>query len=392
MRSHLRFEHSLIDTMPCFWEWPPEADGFVSCGAATAADYDGDGQVEFTTGGVHQEEERGFLFLYDRDPETDEWTRHELFPDLWPDVGAVGMDVDGDGTPEIVYGDNEHFVLQWTEMDHTSADFGTTHSVSEPGVNGFHDIVAGDLNGDGREEVVVREKHERLLFFEVPDDPTDQWPMTVIDEDVSGDGTLLADLSASPGLDVVTAVAWYENVAGDGSEWVAHPVLPEALDWHPETRIAMGDVDGDGEEELVVTESEEDDGARLAVCSRPESDHEPWSVDIVFPAEDDYRAMHSLGLSDFDGDGDPEIFTAEMEHGKTDGVEKCPRWFVLSHEDGEWEHTVVLDENLGTHSAQVVDVNGDGRPDILSKSWHANQVNGVEGMNHVDLLTNTSGR
>lgn len=393
MGSYPLFEHSLIDTAACFWDWPPETDGYVSWGGVTAADYDGDGFPEITYGGVHQEGEQGFLFLYDRDPETGAWTRRELFPDFWPDVGAVALDVDGDGRPELICGDNEHFILRWTVMAPDREDFGTSHAVSEPGEYTLHDVLAADLDGDGQKEVIGREKHNRLMIFDVPEgDPTEQWPMTVIDEQVSGDGTLVTDLSDSPGLDVVTAVAWYENVDGDATEWVSHPVLPEALNWHPETRIAIGDVDGDGEDELVVTESEEDQGARLAVCSRPDSDDEPWDVDIVFPAKDDYRAMHSLALADFDGDGQLEIFTAEMEHGKTDGVERTPRWFLVSYEDGEWEREVILDKNLGTHCAMALDVDGDGDLDIVGKSWHANEVNGVDGNNHVDLLTNTGRR
>ncbi|WP_435320731.1 FG-GAP repeat domain-containing protein [Haloarchaeobius sp. TZWSO28] len=393
MGSHPLFEHTLIDTTGCFWGWPPTEPGYVSRGCVTVADYDGDGYPEYTIGGVHREDEQGFLFQYDRDPETGDWSRRDLFPDFWPDVGAAALDVDGDGNPELVCSDNEHGILRWVVMAPDRDDYGTSHNVSEPGPLGYHDVLTADLDGDGREEVLVREKGRRLLYHHVPEaDPTDQWPVTVIDDPVPGDGTLVADLSDSPGLDVVTAVAWYENVAGDGTDWERHPVLPPELDWHPETRIAMGDVDGDGEAELVVTESEEDEGARLAVCSRPESDDDYWDVEVVFPAEADYRAMHSLALADFDGDGQLEIFTAEMENKKTDGVEKRPRWYLLSYEDGEWDRTVLLDENLGTHCATVIDANGDGRPDIIGKTWRANEVNGVDGQNHIDLLTNVGGR
>ena len=47
---------------------------------------------------------------------------------------------------------------------------------------------------------------------------------------------------------------------------------------------------------------------------------------------------------------------------------------------------MLLDANLGTHSAIAADFDGDGQLEIAGKVWRANAVNGNGGRNHVDFL------
>jgi len=271
--------------------------------------------------------------------------------------------------------------------DPASDVFGNHRVVYDGFDSGPHDVVAADVDGDGAEEIVTREKDGSLCVFLDPNSGAHWQPVTVAAE-LTGDGTAVADWSDGPGLDLVTNRGWFENVDGSGTEWRRRPLVDDGLDWAPETRIAVGDVDGDGADEVVLTESELDANARLAVLSRTEDG--PWEVDLVFDAAEDRRAMHSLQLADLDGDGRLEIFTAEMENDKTDGVEVRPRWWCLRYADGAWEREVVYDENAGTHCARVLDVDGDGRPDLLGKVWRANEINAYDGQNHVDCLRNVT--
>jgi hypothetical protein len=390
MRAGLRFEHESIDVTPFAHSWGGEAEGYDAWGGVAAADFDGDGRDEYVTGG-RRAPEGGYYHLYDRSPDG-EWTRYELIGagDFRPGVGAAATDLDGDGRPELVVGEwgSRLFALR---ADPTDDDAGEHRVVYEGFEEGPHDVLAADLDADGADEIVARVKDHRLVVFH---DPTvgGEWEPQVLAADLAGDGTAVADLSGGPGLDVVTNRGWFENVRGDGSEWRRHPLLADALAWDHETRVAVGDVDGDGEREVVVTESELDANARLAVLSRPERAGEPWDADLVFPAEADRRGLHTLEIADLDGDGTLEIFTGEMENDRTDGVETRPRWWCLSAADGTWERRVLLDRNLGTHCARVLDVDDDGRPDLVGKVWRANDPNGADGQNHVDCLLNRTGR
>ncbi|WP_435320705.1 FG-GAP repeat domain-containing protein [Haloarchaeobius sp. TZWSO28] len=167
-----------------------------------------------------------------------------------------------------------------------------------------------------------------------------------------------------------------------------HPLVDPALNWDHETRIGVGDVDDDGALEVVISESELDANARLAVLSR--TDDGPWEHRLLFDAGADRRALHTLELADLDGDGLLEVVTAEMENDKTDGESVTPRWWCLGSDGENWERRVLLDENLGSHCARVLDVDGDGRPDIVGKVWRANDRNGTDGLNHVDCLRNVT--
>jgi hypothetical protein len=368
MSGHFKFEHTFI-----------EADGgYDGWGAVAVADFDGDGRPEFATGGKGG----GFYHVYDYDVETKTWVRHVITHDFSPNVGAAATDLDGDGRLELVCGEwGER--LMWLVPPESGLDGWTSHEVAK-GLDDPHDVLAADLNGDGRDEIIVREKEGRLILFEVPDNPHDAWKQTVVAQFLDGDGTAVADLSGNGALDIVTNMGWFENVNGDGLVWVQHPLVPDGLNWHPESRLVVGDVDGDGHLEVVITESEMG-RARLAIL-RPSTWDEPWQSEVILGAGLDLRALHSLQIVDLDGDGELEIFTAEMENGKTDGVLAKPRWWCLKFERNKWVPHVLLDKNLGTHSAVVADYDGDGHLDIVGKLWRANAVNGNGGRLHVDCL------
>jgi len=266
-------------------------------------------------------------------------------------------------------------------MDPARDDFGTVHAVGG-GFDDPHDVLAGDLDGDGDAEVVVREKDGPLSVYRVPSDPTADWDRRRLADRLDGDGTVLADLTGAGSLDIVTNRGWYEN---DGTAGFDRHDLPLPTDWDHETRVAVGDVDDDGVPEVVVTESEVDRTARIVALHHGGAGTD-WELETVVGADRDRRGLHSLQIADLDGDGRAEVFSAEMENGKTDGQHTTPEWFALSFADGEWTETVLLDANLGAHEAKVADVDDDGDLEIVGKIWHPNLPNGNGTDHHVSCL------
>ena len=79
---------------------------------------------------------------------------------------------------------------------------------------------------------------------------------------------------------------------------------------------------------------------------------------------DDLFHPHSLEIADFDGDGRPEIFVAEMGLGKHEN----PRMMLLHHIDGD--RFEVFHEGTPVHEAKAADLTGNGLPDIVGKPYH----------------------
>ncbi len=361
-----KYEHHIID----------QDAGYDGWGAVIAADLDGDGAAEFATGGKGG----GFYYLYDLQ-KNGVWQRHTITKEFEPNVGAAFSDLDGDGRLEIVCGEwGEH--LHWLTPPAQGLDGWSDHIVGG-GLENPHDMLAADLTGNSRDEIISREKDGVLAIYHVPVDPNEPWERQLIAEMVEGDGSDTGDLTGNGALDIITSGGWFENVQGDGSEWVQHPVIDSSLNWHPETRLVYTTT-LNNKPQVVITESEIGP-ARLAILTYVDADH-PWKTEVLLGRHLDLRALHSLQLADLDEDGEIEIFYGEMENGKTDGIEAKPRWWLLDRNaEGTWEPHCILDKNMGTHCAAVADY-GRGKLDIVGKLWRANPVNGLGGVNHVDWL------
>jgi|GEM_PF-267492 len=370
------FEHSYIDTA---------LEG-RSYGQTALADVDGDGRPEFITG-----RSGGDIYWYDYHA-PGRWTRHLLGTASPSDVGGAALDVDGDGWIDFVAGG------AWYRDPGRPADRPFERIVFDPDLRGVHDLAVGDLNGDGRPEVVTLSDKNNLRWYGIPADPRQPWVKHDIGPAVHA-GLALGDIDGDGDLDVVRTDVWFENVRGDGSEWVSHPIgpnTPPPPDFRPAfafnaTKAVVCDMNGDGRNDIVFTDAEIP-GGKVWWMENLDGKGTRWLRHDI-PNGDAVRrgAYHSLWVGDLDGDGDMDVFSCEME-----GVPGAnpPRWYVWENLDGKggaWREHVILDANLGGHEAVVGDVDGDGRLDLCSKLWSPRKDNANGGRMHVDFLRNVSG-
>jgi len=366
----LRFKHHFIDR-----DLPGD-----SYGQTSLVDVDRDGDLDFITGGKDPQKH---IFWFER-RSADEWVRHILGENHPSDVGGTAIDVDGDGWVDHVSGG------VWYRNPKTPRDKPFERFAFDKDLSAVHDLVAADVDGDGRLDVVTMSDRNNTRWYSIPrDDPTRPWVRHDIGPGVHA-GVAVGDIDGDGDLDVARSNLWFENVDGKGAKWAQHPI-PFGNPNQPyplATRCVIVDIDRDGRRDLVMTENEIRAG-HIAWLRNADGKGLRWERHDL-PAGDTAArgAYHSLAVADFDGDGDPDIFTVEMEHIAGD---RRPRWFIWENTDGKgsaFVERVILDNGLGGHEAVAADVDGDGDIDICAKLWEPRKDNANGGRNHADFVEN----
>lgn len=366
--GELRFRHHFVDR-----ELPGD-----SWGQTAVADLDRDGRLDYITG-----KSRGQILWY-RQVSLTKWERHVLGENSPSDVGGAVLDVDGDGWTDFVTGG------AWYRNTHQPIEKPFERIVFDEKLNGVHDVVVADVDGDGRADVLTMSDRNNVRWYRIPKDPRQPWERTDIGPSVHA-GLAVGDLDKDGDLDVIRSNLWFENADGKGTKWTVRENIPFGNPNQPyplATRCVAVDIDGDSDLDLVMTENEIR-GGRIGWLENKDGKGQAWELHLLPAGDKSIRgAYHSLIVADFDLDGDWDVFSCEME-----GIpgDKQPRWFIWENIDGKgqnWLEHVVLDAGLGGHEAVAADFDADGDLDIMSKLWRPRKDNANEGKNHVDLLEN----
>lgn len=232
--------------------------------------------------------------------------------------------------------------------------------------NRLRDLEVGDVDGDGKDELVIATHDAGVIAVYNPDDPTnvielDRAPDTFVHEieigDLDGDGKL--EFAATPsGRNTAAgsqsgALVLYR---WDGTTYQRTVVEQYGATHAKEALIA--DVDGDGKAELFgVLEAEKSkEAVKQPVIIRqylPKKDGTFTSKDIA--TIDDHQTRF-LVPADIDQDGQVELIASAMKSGV---------WVLERGADGAWTSTNIDRQSSGfEHSTFVTDLNGDGKPEM----------------------------
>ena len=331
-------------------------------GQTALADVDNDGDLDWIVGQADREGGEIWWWEY-KTPDT--WVRH-LMGYGNTDVGGSAYDINGDGWVDMFSGSK--ILLNSgapREEQFTEYDVGTTYS---------HDSEFGDINGDGKIDALANWDQAGLFWYEIPEDPTQQWVSHIIASSdihkIHGGVSphAVGDIDGDGDNDVVTGEAWYENADGAGLEWKQHKNIDfgEHHMYGLAVKTWVGDMDGDGDVDVVQAEADNPD-SRIAWFDNDGSGN--WTRYII-KEKGDRQDFHSLVVADFDMDGDMDVFSGG---GPLSGApHKCYIWENTAGAgknptSQNWIEHVVAEKPC--HEAVGGDVDGDGDIDICTKPW-----------------------
>jgi hypothetical protein len=298
------------------------------------ADADGDGQMEVVTS------DGSNIYVFSA----------ASFTQKWASTGyggtsiAVG-NVDNDPGPEIV---------TTTNGGHGYVIVGITHVLKWDYINSFGRIVKlGDLDSDTKQEIIGASSWGKITIFDADlKSPTweittsqDIGALTVADTDGDGIPEILYGDGQWGKIHCYDAVTRLERWAINNPE-------------HGVTAIAVADVDGDSKLEVVWGAGATSTGPDYLYIADIKTGQSKWqSMDIVGP-------LSAVDVGDIDGDGQDEIVMVSYESnsGYDSGVIHI---FDAKTHDLKWRHTLDNMDWMGVRSVKIGDVDNDGNTEFV---------------------------
>ncbi len=287
---------------------------------------------------------------------------------------AVG-DIDGDGEPEIVVCALNGRVYAWhvdgTEVRDGDADPGTD------GVFYFRDgadyewSMSGpslyDLDGDGAKDVIFGTRNDssglkRLMAIRYDGTDVPGFPRSV--NGPVGASCAVADLNNDGMVEIVFMTGWgyVYAIQQDGTDYPGFPYAPGIavnLSWV--TSPAVGDMDGDGQLEIVYLGNIDGLTSKLAVVDTDVDGGTSGSMLAGWPVTLPGSSEGSPVVGDIDGDGIPEVI-----QGIGGGDENAPDRMYAFHADGSQVAGFPISlAGPGTTSPVICDVDKDWDVDIV---------------------------
>ena len=367
---------------PPAWQSTELTDAFTAEGAASA-DFDGDGHVDLLVG--------PFLYLG-----PDWLTRREVSePRTFAPTGysetflQFAADLSGDGWPDAVRVGWPGKETVWYEnpagpRDWTTAGHWTAHLLA-PVVDNESPLLA-DLVGDERPELIAQLDGAYGYFAPAGADPRGRWRFTPVSDADPGRGKYthglgVGDLNGDGRADLLTKDGWYAQPAdltGD-PPWEEHAV-PFA---GRAAQILVLDADGDGDGDVFTARDahgygldwwEQTDGGDAGGNGPKFVRHVVMGDAGSNPAPLLFTQPHALTAADVNGDGLTDVVTGKRfwAHGPKGDADPSGTpvlvWWELTRPGGGVRfvpHVIHDASGVGTQ-VHAADLTGDGKTDVLT--------------------------
>jgi hypothetical protein len=329
--------------------------------AVAFGDVDGDGDLDLVTGNYKQ--------------------RCQYFPnngtdDPWNGVGGIDItsdghylssialgDVDRDGDLDLVVGraiyPNRLYLNNGTENPWSGV--GGINITSD--VHGTCYVVLGDVDGDQDLDLVVADRNQPSRLY-LNNGTANPWGgvsgVNITNDSPGTTAVALGDVDRDGDLDLVVGTSsgssriYLNNGTADPWGEVTGTDVPSI--GRPTEEIALGDVDGDGDLDLVNGGT----GALKLFLNNGTSD--PWGGVVAVTIDAWPGNLYTLTLGDVDGDGDLDLVTGT-------NFDERSRLYLNNGTANPWGGVGAIDITTDAPSTRAValgDVDGDGDLDLVA--------------------------
>lgn len=324
--------------------------------AAAIADMDGDGKPDIYCGG----------FWY----QAPDWKRHvvraiEEVNGYYLDLSAIPADVNGDGRIDVVGSAWHNKSLFWMRNPGVAGEPWAVLPIDTPG--NAETLIPADFNGDGRPDILPNLVRPPAAWYSFDVDPAAEngarWTRHDLPPEAGNHGIGVGDINGDGRPDLVTPIGWIENTP---SGWVVH------AEWKISRSVSIPmlvtDVDGDGLAD-VIWGSAHDYGVHWMRQGRDAAGARTWTrADIDMS----WSQAHFLLLADLNNDGQSEVVTGKRyyaHNGRDPGAEDPIAIYAYQFDRaaGVWvRHALSEGARVGFGlSTMAADIDGDGDIDLL---------------------------